>query len=70
MEELFHPKELCATTSSGYVLSFCCRERHEVLFLAHPRDKIVGAKSLEGLGTLGRLRLEGLLLFMYPNFIL
>ena len=26
--------------------------------------------SLEGLGTLGRLGLEGLLLFMYPNFIL
>ena len=25
---------------------------------------------MEGLGTLGRLRLEGLLLFMYPNFIL
>ena len=41
MEELFHPKELCAATSSGYVLSFCRRERHGVLFLAHPRDKIV-----------------------------
>ena len=37
-------------------------------------DKIqhnpVGAKSLEGLDALGRLGLEGLLLFMYPNFIL
>ena len=31
---------------------------------------LVGAKSLEGLGTLGRLGLKGLLLFMYPNFIL
>ena len=31
---------------------------------------LIGAKSLEGLGTLGRLGLEGLLLFMYPNFIL
>ena len=31
---------------------------------------LVGAKSLEGLSTLGRLGLEGLLLFMYPNFIL
>ena len=31
---------------------------------------LVGARSLEGLGTLGRLGLEGLLLFMYPNFIL
>ena len=30
----------------------------------------VGARSLEGLGALGRLGLEGLLLFMYPNFIL
>ena len=31
---------------------------------------LVGAKSLEGLGALGRLGLEGLLLFVYPNFIL
>ena len=30
----------------------------------------VGARSLEGLGALDRLGLEGLLLFMYPNFIL
>ena len=30
----------------------------------------VGARSLEGLGALGRLGLESLLLFMYPNFIL
>ena len=30
----------------------------------------VGARSLEGLGALGRLGLEGLLLFVYPNFIL
>ena len=28
---------------------------------------LVGARSLEGLGTLGRLGLEGLLLFMYPK---
>ena len=34
------------------------------------RPNLVGARSLEGLGTLGRLGLEGLLLFMYPNFIL
>ena len=31
---------------------------------------LVGVRSLDGLGTLGRLDLEGLLLFMYPNFIL
>ena len=31
---------------------------------------LVKAKSLEDLGTLGRLGLEGLLLFMYPNYIL
>ena len=30
---------------------------------------LVGARRLEGLGTLGRLGLEGLLLFMYPNYI-
>ena len=34
------------------------------------KRNLVGAKSLESLGTLGRLGLEGLLLFMYPNFIL
>ena len=31
---------------------------------------LVEARSLEGLGTLGRLGIESLLLFMYPNFIL
>ena len=31
---------------------------------------VVGPRSLEGLGTLGILNLKGLLLFMYPNFIL
>ena len=30
---------------------------------------LVGARSLEGLGTSDRLGLEGLLLFMYPNYI-
>ena len=34
------------------------------------RRNLVGARSLEGLGALGRLGLEGLLLFMYPKFIL
>ena len=34
------------------------------------RLNLVGARSLEGLGTSGRLSLEGLLLFMYPNYIL
>ena len=34
------------------------------------RRNLVGARGLEGLGTLGRLGLEGLLLFMYPDFIL
>ena len=34
------------------------------------RRNPVGARSLEGLGAFGRLGLEGLLLFMYPNFIL
>ena len=33
------------------------------------RCNLVGARSLEGLGILGRLGLEGLLLFMYPNYI-
>ena len=30
----------------------------------------VGERSLAGLGTSGRLGLEGLLLFVYPSFIL
>ena len=30
----------------------------------------IGARSLEGLGALSRLDFEGLLLFVYPNFIL
>ena len=34
------------------------------------RRNFVGARNLEGLGTLGGLGLEDLLLFMYPNFIL
>ena len=34
------------------------------------RLNLIGERSLEGLGALGRLGLEGLLLFMYPNFIL
>ena len=34
------------------------------------RHNLVGTRSLEGLGTLDRLGLEGFLLFMYPNFIL
>ena len=33
------------------------------------RRNLVGARNLEGLGTSGRLGLEGLLLFMYPNYI-
>ena len=33
------------------------------------RRNFVGARSLESLDALGRLNLEGLLLFMYPNFI-
>ena len=31
---------------------------------------LIGARSLGGLGTQSRLGLKGLLLFMYPNFIL
>ena len=34
------------------------------------RRNLVGARSLEGLGALGRLGLERLLLFVYSNFIL
>ena len=33
------------------------------------RRNLIGVKSLEGLDTSGRLGLEGLLLFMYPNYI-
>ena len=33
------------------------------------RHNLVEVRSLEGLGTSGRLGFEGLLLFMYPNYI-
>ena len=33
------------------------------------RRNFVGTRNLEGLGSSGRLGLEGLLLFMYPNYI-
>ena len=35
----------------------------------HGSEKPCWSRSLEGLGTLGRLGLEGLLLFMYPNLL-
>ena len=34
------------------------------------RLNLVGVRSLGDLGALGRLGFEGLLLFVYPNFIL
>ena len=34
------------------------------------RLNLIGARSIKGLGALGRLGLEGLLLFVYLNFIL
>ena len=33
------------------------------------QHNLVGAKNLEDLSTSGRLGLEGLLLFIYPNYI-
>ena len=42
------------------------REAKEDMVWLNP----VGARSLDGLGALGRLDLEGLLLFMYLNFII
>ena len=33
------------------------------------RRNLVGARSLEDFGALGRLGVEGLLLSMYPNYI-
>ena len=48
-------------------LAYCeIQEDKEDMF----RLNHIGAKSLEGLGALGRLSLEDLLLFVYPNFIL
>ena len=35
----------------------------------HGSKKLCWSKSLEGLGTLGRLGLKGLLLFVYPNLL-
>ena len=41
------------------------REARKEIGSAQPR----WSKSLDSLGTLGRLGLEGLLLFMHPNYI-
>ena len=46
-------------------LSSGIREARKEIGSAQPR----WSKKLEGLGTLGRLGLEGLLLFMYPSYI-
>ena len=48
----------------GHIAGFGKLEKTKV------RCNLVRARSLEGLGILGRLGLEGLLLFMYSNFIL
>ena len=42
------------------------RKAKEEIGSAQPR----WSRSFEAFGTLGRLGLEGLLLFMYPNYIL
>ena len=47
----------------GQVAEFRKLEKKKV------QHNLVGARSLEGLGILGRLGLESLLLFMYPNYI-
>ena len=46
--------------------SYGIREAKEDMVRLNP----VEARSLEGLGASGRLGLGGLLLFVYPNFIL
>ena len=51
-----------ATVSSDIKESVCNGEQNVI--------DPVRARILKGLGALGRLGLEGLLLFMYPNFIL
>ena len=49
---------------NGLIAGFSKLEKTKV------QRNLVGARSLEGLGTLGRLGFKDLLLFMYPNFIL
>ena len=46
------------------------RKESDKLEKTKVRHNLVGARSLEGLGTLSRLGLKGLLLFMYLNLIL
>ena len=61
--KLFRRDQFILVDAMGYCRIWQVRE-----------DKVrrnpVRARSLEGLGALGRLGLEGFLLFMYPNFIL
>ena len=47
-----------------------CIVRFGKLEKTKAQHNLVGVRSLEGLGTQGRLDLEDFLLFIYPNFIL
>ena len=38
-------------------------------WIRHGSEKLCWNRSLEGLGALGRLGLEGLLLLVYPNLL-
>ena len=52
-------------------IGWCCGQVEESgkLEKKKVRRNLVGARNLEGLGALGWLGLEDLLLSMYPNYI-
>ena len=69
MRRSFGAKGSSLEGTNGYWLMLWAIAESGKLEKAMVRRNLFGARSLEGLGTLSRLGLEGLLLFMYPNYI-
>ena len=70
MRRLFGALGSSSKGTNSYWLMLWVIVESDKLKNTNVQRNLVEVRSLEGLGTLGRLGLEGLLLFMYPNFVL
>ena len=70
MRRLFGALGSSSEGTNSYWLMLWVIAESDKLKKTNVQRNLVGVRSLEGLGTLGRLGLEGLILFMYPNFVL
>ena len=70
MRRLFGALGSSSKGTNSYWLMLWVIVESDKLKKTNVQRNLVEVRSLEGLGTLGRLGLEGLLLFMYPNFVL